>query len=448
MATHRVQGRWRLPALGSAGRSLALAVLTGLLLGGSPAGARAATVVSLTFDDASISQTLAGPVLKAHGMKATFFVPSARVGSTTAHMTWSDVAVLAADGNEIGGHTLDHTDLTTVSTAEATRQICDDRSALIARGYPTTSFAYPYGRYTSTVRSIVSSCGYRSARRVQGVGCSGCPKAEAIPPADPFALRAPPSLRTTTTLAGLMKYVTDAEAAGGGWLILTFHRICFACDDYSVSEANLTAFLDWLQPRAAAGTVVKPVGAVMDGAPADTTPPVSTIRCDGATCGGWYGGAPVTVTLSATDSQSGVAQIRYTTDGTDPAVAGHVYTGPFTLSANATVKWFARDVAGNSEPGRSQDVRFDTTAPSVAITEPSDGATVSRRNTLRATATDGQSGVKSVAFYANGSLLGTSTAAPYSVTWEARRHETYRLRAVATDAVGNTATSAPVTVRR
>lgn len=447
MATPRAQGS-RFSCLGLAVRSFALAVLTSLLLGGFSATARAATVVSLTFDDAPVSQTLVGPILKAHGMNATFYVPSAWVGSTSGHMSWSDVAALAADGNEIAGHTLDHTDLTTVSTAEATRQICDDRSALIARGYPANSFAYPFGRYNSTVRGIVRNCGYRSARTVQGVGCSGCPKAESIPPADPFALRAPPSLRTTTTLTGLMKYVTDAEAAGGGWLILTFHRICTACDDYSVPEANLIAFLDWLRLRAGTGTVVKTVGAVMDGSAADVTPPVSTIRCDGATCGGWYGGTPVTVTLSATDSGSGVAQIRYTTDGTDPAVTGQPYTGPFTLSASATVKWFARDNAGNAEPVRSQAVRFDSAPPSVAITEPADGASVSRRNTLRATATDTESGVESVAFYANGSLVGTSTTAPYSVDWEVRRRRTYTLQAVATDAAGNTATSATVTVRR
>jgi peptidoglycan/xylan/chitin deacetylase (PgdA/CDA1 family) len=225
-------------------------------------------VVSLTFDDGRASQTLAGPILQSHGMDGTFYVNSTKLGTSSYYMTWSDVATLAANGNEVGGHTLDHPDLTTVTTAEATRQVCDDRSALTARGYPASSFAYPYGSYDSTIEGIVKSCGYHSARTVWGAGCSGCPKAETIPPADPFALRAPPSIRDTTTVADLEKYVTDAEGASGGWVILTFHSICSGCDSYSTSEATLNAFLDWLQPRAATGTVVKTVGAAVNLAPA------------------------------------------------------------------------------------------------------------------------------------------------------------------------------------
>jgi peptidoglycan/xylan/chitin deacetylase (PgdA/CDA1 family) len=441
--------RMRWPAALSAIRSAAFAGVIVLSLGGFVAGAQGATVVSLTFDDGRATQTVAGPILRSHGMNGTFYLNSARLGSSGYYMTWSDVATLAADGNEVGGHTLDHTDLTTVSAAEATRLICDDRSALIARGYPASSFAYPYGNYNSTVEGIVESCGYHSARTVWGVACSGCPKAETVPPANPFALRAPGSILERMTVADLAKYVTDAEAAGGGWVILTFHSICDGCDSYSTSAANLAAFLDWLQPRAATGTVVKTVGAVSDTPTADVTPAVSTIRCNGATCADWYMSTPVTVTLSATDWQSGVAEIRYTTDGTDPTVAGLPYTGPFTLSASATVRWMARDNAGNVEPVHAQAVRFDTASPSVAVTEPANGASVKGRVTLRATASDADSGVKSVAYYDNSSLVGTSTTAPYSVSWNPKGRGMHTLQAVATDVAGNTGTSAPtqVTVR-
>src|SRR5205823_2647532 len=46
----------------------------------------------------------------------------------------------------------------------------------------------------------------------------------------------------------------------------------------------------------------------------DTTPPVSTISCNGGACASWYTSA-VSVTLSAMDEAggSGVASIRYTT---------------------------------------------------------------------------------------------------------------------------------------
>jgi Chitobiase/beta-hexosaminidase C-terminal domain len=54
------------------------------------------------------------------------------------------------------------------------------------------------------------------------------------------------------------------------------------------------------------------------------------------------------VTLSADDGGSGVAQIKYTTDGTDPSpVNGTVYSGAFALPSTATVKFRAYDQVGN-----------------------------------------------------------------------------------------------------
>ncbi len=88
----------------------------------------------------------------------------------------------------------------------------------------------------------------------------------------------------------------------------------------------------------------------------DATPPVSTISCNNAACAGPYNAA-VTVRLTADDgSGSGVAQIRYTTDGSTPtATSGTVYTAPFTLAATTTVKYLAVDNAGNVEnPANSQ----------------------------------------------------------------------------------------------
>ena len=96
----------------------------------------------------------------------------------------------------------------------------------------------------------------------------------------------------------------------------------------------------------------------------DATKPVSTISCNNAACAGAYN-APVTVRLSADDgSGSGVAQIRYTTDGSTPtATSGIVYTAPFTLAATTTVKYLAVDNAGNAEnPANSRLIQVDTTA--------------------------------------------------------------------------------------
>ena len=87
----------------------------------------------------------------------------------------------------------------------------------------------------------------------------------------------------------------------------------------------------------------------------------------------------------------------------------------------------------------------DTTAPTAAITSPANGASVYGPVTVTATATDDQ-GVASVDLLVDGVLVATSTTAPYSFSWSATATGSHTLQARARDGVGNTTTSAPVTV--
>lgn len=59
----------------------------------------------------------------------------------------------------------------------------------------------------------------------------------------------------------------------------------------------------------------------------------------------------------------------------------------------------------------------DTASPTVHLTAPTAGATVKGTVNITATATD-DIGVTRVEFYINGSLLGTDTTAPYSMSWD------------------------------
>ena len=126
------------------------------------------TTVVLTFDDDRADQTTAKSLLDSHGMKGTFYINSNTVG-TSGHMTWAQIQQYQADGEEIGGHTLDypHFDLTQISTAQAQAQVCNDRTAIQSHGLTVTDFAYPFGAGwdSASVRSIVQGCGYSSARR-------------------------------------------------------------------------------------------------------------------------------------------------------------------------------------------------------------------------------------------------------------------------------------------
>ena len=523
------------------------AALTALAFATPGVASAAQTVVSLNFDDGWASQTAAASLLETHGMNGTFYVNSNTVG-TADRLSWSQLAAINAQGNEIAGHTLDHVDLTAVDATEARRQVCDDRANIVAHGFVLQSFAYPYGEYNASVKTIVRECGYASGRAAFGLRNITAtndtrPYAGSIPPPDPYAVLTPCCIDSTTPLSSLQNYIVNAENRGGGWVPLVLHRVCDACGDSpgpSMSPSTLDAFLTWLQPRASNGTVVRTVGQViaadtgapvssiacngspcssaysspvtvtlaatdgggsgvaairytLDGSeptvssplysgpftvsqttsityrawdnvgnveeaksqvvavelpPADTTPPSTSIACNGSSCStGWYR-TSVTITLSATDDASGVAFIRYTLDGSDPTGSSPVYTASFAVTQTTTIKYRAWDNAGNVESTKAQLVRVDTVAPTVQITSPVDGATVSGNVKITASAADAGSGVGIVSFYVDGTLIGTKTGAPYVAPWNTKKVSKglHTLTAVAQDAAGNVTSSASVRV--
>jgi peptidoglycan/xylan/chitin deacetylase (PgdA/CDA1 family) len=220
------------------------------------AGAAAApTVVSLEFDHA-FSDAAQGVALAAsHGMPVTLFAMSGRVG-LPGYMTYAQLLTLQGQGDEIGGHTIDHPDLATLPPAAQQHEICPDRAALEAAGLDVTDFAYPYGDFGAATPGILRACGYESARIAGGLGPRGgcrrrCPAVETIAPRRVYATRTPSSIVDTDSLATLKGYVEAARRAGGGWLQLVFHHVCDRCDTYAVSEPTLAAFLSWLASRPA-----------------------------------------------------------------------------------------------------------------------------------------------------------------------------------------------------
>jgi hypothetical protein len=85
----------------------------------------------------------------------------------------------------------------------------------------------------------------------------------------------------------------------------------------------------------------------------------------------------------------------------------------------------------------------DTTPPTVALTAPASGATVSGSVALAADAADNL-GVAAVAFAVDGTTIATDTAAPYAAVWDADAAPAgpHTISARALDAAGNAAASA------
>lgn len=93
----------------------------------------------------------------------------------------------------------------------------------------------------------------------------------------------------------------------------------------------------------------------------DATAPTTTA----APPGGSYNSAQ-SVTLSCSDGTGlGCDKIYYTTDGSTPTT---VYTSPINISSTTTLKFFAKDVVGNSESIRTEIYSIDMIPPTGTIT--------------------------------------------------------------------------------
>ena len=171
----------------------------------------------------------------------------------------------------------------------------------------------------------------------------------------------------------------------------------------------------------------------------DTTPPTvaAQIAGDRDDDGNYVGTA--TATLTATDSESGVARIEYSLDG----AAFTAYGNPVVITATGAhrLRYRATDVAGNTSAEQTSQFVIvapqtpDTTPPAVTATVAGDrdenGAYVGAA-TVRVTATDTESAVASVEYSVDG---GTWTAYTAPVVVRTTGSHTVRFRA--TDAAGN-----------
>ncbi len=195
------------------------------------------------------------------------------------------------------------------------------------------------------------------------------------------------------------------------------------------------------------------VYAALNAISSDTTAPSVAISspANGATVSGTVG-----ISASATDNV-GVTKMEILIDGTivaqgTAATISYSWNTLNYANGSHTIVARAYDAANNvGSASISVSVQnstiADTTAPSVAITSPADGSTVSDTVKIYVSSSDNV-GVTKVDLYLDGAFFGSNTSATPVFSWNTRRAAkgSHKLQAYAYDAAGNIGASAVVTV--
>jgi len=255
---------------------------------------------------------------------------------------------------------------------------------------------------------------------VKGGGNTGnkYPTVSITSPANNATFTAGATVSITATAADADGSVTKVEFYNGSTLLGTS-----TASPYTYSWASV-----------AAGTYSLTAKAT-DNSGAVTTSSTVTITVGGGSTGGNCSGV---ATWTATDIYLGGAQVVYN-------------------SKLYTAKWWTQNEQPDTHTGDGQVWSYvsdcgsssgSNKAPTVSLTAPASGAsyTAPASVSITASAADADGSIAKVEFYNGATLLGTSTASPYSYSWTSVAAGTYSLTAKATDNGGASTTSSAVSI--
>ena len=169
----------------------------------------------ITFDDGFADfAAYAWPELAARGLATTLYVTTGTLDGTSdwlaplgaggqRMLSRQQIRELAAQGCEMGAHSVTHPELDCVPPAVARQEIEQSKTTLEQiLGTAVTTFAYPHGYHDARVKELVVEAGYASAAAVKN----------ALSPADDdvFALA-----RVTVTADVDLDRFTDTLAGSG-----------------------------------------------------------------------------------------------------------------------------------------------------------------------------------------------------------------------------------------
>ncbi|MHB8103868.1 MAG: polysaccharide deacetylase family protein [Methanosarcina sp.] len=198
-------------------------------------------LVSITNDESYNWYTDAYPIFKKYGLPGTTYIISGDLDSQWT-MTRAQFTDFQNFGWEIGSHTVDHPDLTTVSATQLDTELKNSQATLSAYfGIPITNFASPYGSYNDQVNAGIKN--YYQSHRTTENDFNG---------KDNFDSYKIAAFEIDSNVdANYVKALVDRAVRDKTWLIILYHHCTptQTSDDYAVTTTNLDATLSYLKTQ-------------------------------------------------------------------------------------------------------------------------------------------------------------------------------------------------------
>jgi RHS repeat-associated protein len=300
--------------------------------------------------------------------------------------------------------------------------------------------AIPAGNYVITAKAT-DDRGSTKLSAAVAVTVNAPPTVAITAPLNNAVVVSPGNITLTATASDSDGSIAKVEFYQGPALVGTATAAPYSVSLSGLASGAYTFTANATDDRGAV-TVSAPVTILVDAAPTITltAPAPNTVIA-----------APGSLTLSANagDADGTVAKVDFYQGAT---LVGTVLTPPYSVNVSGlapgsySFSAVVTDNFGVTSSSAPVTVIVES-APVVSITAPADGTVVNAPGSivLTASASDSDGTVSKVDFYNGTTIIGTVTAAPYSVTWANVAAGTYAVSAKATDNQGLSTTSSAVT---
>ena len=198
----------------------------------------------ITFDDGEQSQYRnAAPLLKEHGISATYFVTPGLAGTEPKFLSWAELQELQALGHSVQSHGHSHKFLTSCAEEELAREIGGSRQMLEQKlGAAVEEISVPGGRWDERVIEACARAGYKrvfvsepwintNIFGVEVIGRFMVRRTTTLADLEKMARREPGALRRMKMRAALRRRVVGLVGDG------LYHRLWCRLTGYNDFEA-------------------------------------------------------------------------------------------------------------------------------------------------------------------------------------------------------------------